>query len=523
MEAEAPTPDRQAVEVEEPCRAAADSTPGQLTSEGDGQRRRFDREIAGRASEEPLADVWDADAETLRREAARHAEEARRRRLESPGAREGAAPAVEQRCMDEDVAMHAMPRRKQGEAASTHRADAEAAVVPPMSRLEGAGVQEEDGWPCRREDVDLPLDGACVQAGRLGPDEESAGEGQPVEESAAPQSSPSGVEARRHDVARQKKEGRWSRLAAAVEATGSATRRAESAAGDSLADAARQEREPQMAEASERQGGAAVALDRVSAARHEEPLPQAPSAQAPSAPADDDYSGLSLKQLLRIVGQRGIDVSSCVEKEDILQRLREGGTPTAVASGGSSWPTTPAERTRPQVAKAPVGKIREPPRAPAPQVSTTTSCLQRPSPKAAEPPPPPPPPRGDMERSPSVSLRWSSRVRTFFDRYPGFVAILPPEACGASGSLSAQRVSRGGCQVFPELAHQRPLSLVFVWHGPQSLESGRARTRCVRGGPCVELDMHMLKWPAAFQPSEALRRVGRSHAQVARRISAPSV
>lgn len=151
-----------------------------------------------------------------------------------------------------------------------------------------------------------------------------------------------------------------------------------------------------------------------------------------------DLAALSVKQLLAIARQRGVDVAGCVEKAEIVACIQNGikgltsssmpGTraaappgplPGAAASGparafSGGWiPASMASslgEARGAAAAQPRVRAGSEAADGQPQPSASAHHAWR------------------MPSSPSSNMTWSSRIRTYFDRYPGFTATLPPEA-----------------------------------------------------------------------------------------------
>eukprot|EP00913_Durusdinium_trenchii_P006644 g6242.t2 len=163
------------------------------------------------------------------------------------------------------------------------------------------------------------------------------------------------------------------------------------------------------------------------------------------------------KELLELARSRGVDVRGCVEKSDIVDRLTRA----------PRVPPSPAQQSRPAQQGVPpkppmqgtprrlgfqegTGRRRElegdekgwfvsimiksfqaskpPPSAPAPK-----PAAKRPAKVARRPPANVMPDPGNQSAPPlrhpgEIPDGWSARVQTWFGRYPGFSAMLPPEA-----------------------------------------------------------------------------------------------
>ncbi|CAE7520613.1 DNAJB3 [Symbiodinium sp. CCMP2456] len=197
----------------------------------------------------------------------------------------------------------------------------------------------------------------------------------------------------------------------------------------------------------------------VSNAKPEYPLPEKPeettrrqAAQAPQVPQDPEIPEtpkpgeshpllrFSTKELLELARSRGVDVRGCVEKSDIVDRLTRSPRLTVqpkseAAPRGSASPQKPFPG--PEPVRLPKAASKAPPR---PKSKATPS---RPAPKPGNSPMPDRAKRVDYARpSPQVQAAkaaearlagevpdgWSARIQTWFGRYPGFSALLPPEA-----------------------------------------------------------------------------------------------
>lgn len=165
--------------------------------------------------------------------------------------------------------------------------------------------------------------------------------------------------------------------------------------------------------------------------------------------------------------EHGVDVSDCVEKQDIIERLEQGdasSTSTGSRDGTFTRSRIQSKTGRAQAAVGLRGLLGalEMPASPVSTASNKSdwssvsvsvrSCSSHRKSQAAPTPIPTAfgvpqnalasnrvpllaqasklePPRGVFaERSPSESLRWSDRVRRYFDCHPGFSAELPPQA-----------------------------------------------------------------------------------------------
>jgi len=166
----------------------------------------------------------------------------------------------------------------------------------------------------------------------------------------------------------------------------------------------------------------------------EESEKMAPETEVPSKKIDDEsvknpLLRFTTKELLELARSRGVDVRGCVEKSDIVDRLTRAPRVQAQAQahnrpGVSPKPAPPQVPHRfeaPKVAQSYAPQPRRPakahaskaPRRPA-EIPTadTQTATQAPS----------------MRHPGEIPDGWSSRVQTWFGRYPGFSAMLPPEA-----------------------------------------------------------------------------------------------
>ncbi|CAE7548841.1 DNAJB3 [Symbiodinium microadriaticum] len=198
---------------------------------------------------------------------------------------------------------------------------------------------------------------------------------------------------------------------------------------------------------------------KVSNAKPECPLPEKPeettrrqAAQAPQVPQDPEIPEtpkpgeshpllrFSTKELLELARSRGVDVRGCVEKSDIVDRLTRSPRLTVqpkfeAAPRSSASPQKPFPGSEP--ARLPKAASKAPPR---PKSKATPS---RPAPKPGSSPMPDrakrvdyarPPPQVQAAKAAEARLAgevpdgWSARIQTWFGRYPGFSALLPPEA-----------------------------------------------------------------------------------------------
>eukprot|EP00930_Biecheleria_cincta_P080389 TRINITY_DN6861_c0_g1_i1.p1 TRINITY_DN6861_c0_g1~~TRINITY_DN6861_c0_g1_i1.p1 ORF type:complete len:2128 (+),score=575.85 TRINITY_DN6861_c0_g1_i1:58-6441(+) len=160
----------------------------------------------------------------------------------------------------------------------------------------------------------------------------------------------------------------------------------------------------------------------------------------------DSLLKLSTKELLQMAKSRGVDVVGCVEKSDIVERLTRAPPKVTVTGGSQSSGRTSTGASAPKAKAAPSGsrqqnqkappgrqqswRAEEPPagqgapqsahgqgQAPSPAAATHRSTGAR----AATAP------AGADNLTPDAS-NWSPRLQTWFTRYPGFSAHLPPEA-----------------------------------------------------------------------------------------------
>jgi len=161
----------------------------------------------------------------------------------------------------------------------------------------------------------------------------------------------------------------------------------------------------------------------------------------------------STKELLELARSRGVDVRGCVEKSDIVERLtrtpraqppaKSGATPQRNQSVPAPTPASPfVSHDAARRPKAPSkGMIPEPARAKSKATSTKPSAkaaraqpppwgnTARKADQAPRPEPQPQPAKAPPQRAPGeIPSCWSARVQTWFGRYPGFSALLPPEA-----------------------------------------------------------------------------------------------
>lgn len=148
---------------------------------------------------------------------------------------------------------------------------------------------------------------------------------------------------------------------------------------------------------------------------------------------------------------RGVDVTGCVEKSDIVERLTRAPPKVTVKGGSqlnggtSAGASTPKAKAAPsgsrqQNQKAPPGRqqSRRAEEPPAGQGAHASSAAQ-----SARGQGPAPSPAAAAHRSPGAKAataatgadnlppdasNWSPRLQFWFTRYPGFSAHLPPEA-----------------------------------------------------------------------------------------------
>jgi len=170
----------------------------------------------------------------------------------------------------------------------------------------------------------------------------------------------------------------------------------------------------------------------------------------------EDYSRYSVKELRAMAAEKNIGIDGCVEKSDIIERLKRGPLPAAKvaakAKRGKAATTTPKSSPKP----APFSDKRPEPfqEAKVPPKSSPKGKSQ-----AREEWPSGPPKKsggagsnggsnargGAKAKAPSAKAQaesipvidedgerdvgnWSPRVMRWFNQYPGFAAILPPEA-----------------------------------------------------------------------------------------------
>lgn len=205
----------------------------------------------------------------------------------------------------------------------------------------------------------------------------------------------------------------------------------------------------------------------VSTAKPEGPLKEKPeettgrqAAQAPQVPEDAEIPEtpkpgeshpllrFSTKELLELARSRGVDVRGCVEKSDIVDRLTRSPRLTVQPKSESASRTSgsPQKPPGPEPVRLPKAATKAPPR---PKSKATPS---RSAPKPGNSPLPDrakrvdyarPPPQVQAAKAASQLLAhqaaearlagevpdgWSARIQTWFGRYPGFSALLPPEA-----------------------------------------------------------------------------------------------
>lgn len=176
--------------------------------------------------------------------------------------------------------------------------------------------------------------------------------------------------------------------------------------------------------------------------------PETQPAKAEEVGSQNDDDGLknpllrfTTKELLELARSRGVDVRGCVEKSDIVDRLTRPpraapppvparpsrpapsrpGIPASkpAAPGPSEFQFRTANSSFQGTAKAPSPIPRRPAKAHA------TKAVRRPEvpPQSSSPPEAPP-----LRHPGEIPDGWSARVQTWFGRYPGFSAMLPPEA-----------------------------------------------------------------------------------------------
>lgn len=183
--------------------------------------------------------------------------------------------------------------------------------------------------------------------------------------------------------------------------------------------------------------------------------PQVPEdAEIPETPKPGESHPLlrfSTKELLELARSRGVDVRGCVEKSDIVDRLTRSPRLTVQpksesAPRTSGSPQKPPGPESPEPVRLPKAATKAPPR---PKSKATPS---RSAPKPGNSPLPDrakrvdyarPPPQVQAAKAASQLLAhqaaearlagevpdgWSARIQTWFGRYPGFSALLPPEA-----------------------------------------------------------------------------------------------
>jgi hypothetical protein len=136
---------------------------------------------------------------------------------------------------------------------------------------------------------------------------------------------------------------------------------------------------------------------------------------------EGSYDNIALKELLSLAKERGIDVTGCVEKSDIIEniRLSKLATPVRITKQATAQ-SIPGQRSKAVARAAPVK--------PESHVATAQSTPGEQGKAAARAAPVKPESRAEVDESPSRSGAWSERIQHFFLRFPGFTATLPAEA-----------------------------------------------------------------------------------------------
>ncbi|CAJ1406128.1 unnamed protein product [Effrenium voratum] len=188
-------------------------------------------------------------------------------------------------------------------------------------------------------------------------------------------------------------------------------------------------------------------------ARPEPPVQPAPEQESPPRGNENPLLKFTTKELLELARSRGVDVRGCVEKSDIVDRLtraprapqppvqhkppvRQNTQPMQTQSAGAPSKASGAPMPRFgrsytwQGGHGHASHASQPPSQP-PVSQSSTTAPRRPAKahasKAGRRQPKAPSPTPEAPRWENLSS-WSSRVQTWFNRYPGFTAMLPPEA-----------------------------------------------------------------------------------------------